>query len=91
MTSMTTTGVSAATGFSRTLRTLQLWLVSLPGQGLGMDQMLGPGGRALVDRMRAPQLGLNIRHLGWALEQLQCLEDRCFFCGWAVEMTRSST
>ena len=44
-----TTGVSAATVFSRTLQTLQLWLVSLPGRG--SDQMLGPGGRALVDRI----------------------------------------
>ena len=31
--------------------------------------------------------GLNTGHLGWALEQLQCLEDRHN----AVEMTTSST
>ena len=45
-----------SSGFSRTLRTLQLWLVSLPGQGLGWRWDLG--GRALMDRRVRSQVSI---------------------------------
>ena len=53
-----------SSGFSRTLRTLQLWLVSLPGQGLGWrwDLVVGPwwiGELAVRSQYWPPRLGFG--------------------------------
>ena len=68
-----------SSGFSRTLRALQLWLVSLPGQGLGWrcwDLVVRPwwiGELAVRSQYWPPRLGLGT---------VAMLRGQVFFCRW---------